>query len=199
MKLLIKILILSLSLNVFAGTGGISSLFGFGDKDGKGKNGRVDAGTGGIVGGVDELKDLQHKDWSTIREAVKQDYKLDLQGDIAFVGKIVSVFDVCINNDKVQTISKHPVYKRVRLAGNRDNDRYKDVVIGHKRLSFPLTREVKKQICFGKRDNNCREYTEVENFSQTKKITLRVEKKHSRENIEYKDVFTKPYDVPYCQ
>lgn len=195
MKLLITILFASIAISTSAGTGGINSLFGFGN------NGGVDAGTGGIVGGVDEVKDLQNMDWNTIRKHVKQDQKLDLHGDIAYVGRIVSVFDVCLNNDTVETISEYPVYKRISIRGGSDNDRYKDIVVGHKKLQFPLTREVTKQICRGRKDNNCREYKEVENFEQTKKITLRMRDRRSsnRDDERYFDVFTKKYDIPYCK
>lgn len=193
MKTIITILFIGLALNSFAGTGGISSITGVG-------NGRIDAGTGGVVGGVDDLDELKSYDWTTIRKYVDKNYKLDLAGDIAFVGKIVSVFDVCINNDQVRTIKKLPVYKRVWQGGSRENERFKDIEIGKKFYSYPILSESEERRCFGKRDNNCKIVKVVKEQNLSPKITLRKDvSRNHRNDRQFVDVFSKNYDIPYCK
>ncbi|WP_233189676.1 hypothetical protein [Halobacteriovorax sp. DA5] len=193
MKSIMTILFLALAINAFAGTGGISAFTG--------NNGGVDAGTGGIVGGVDDLKDLKQYDWKTIRKYVKKNYDLELYGDIAYVGRNISVFDVCINNDQIQSISKYPVYKRVWLGGSKESDRYKDIVVGKEILTYPLEVEKEEKICYGRKDRNCRMVKTVHRQNPTPEIALKkeVSRNGRRGDREYKEIFTKKYDIPYCQ
>ncbi|MGI4993669.1 hypothetical protein ACRXCV_13610 [Halobacteriovorax sp. GFR7] len=187
------ILFLALAFNVFAGTGGISALVR--------NNGGVDAGTGGIVGGVDDLKELKQYDWKTIRKYVKNNYDLDLDGDVAYLGRHISIFDVCINNDQIQSISKYPVYKRIWLGGSKEGDRYKDIVVGSEILTYPLEVEKEEKVCYGRKDRNCRMVKTVYRQNQTPEITLKKEviRNRRRGDREYKQIFTKKYDIPYCR
>lgn len=193
MKTIITILYIGLALNSFAGTGGISSITGVG-------NDRIDAGTGGVVGGVDDLDELKRYDWNTIRKYVDKNYELDLAGDIVFIGKIVSVFDVCINNDQVRTIKKLPVYKRVWQGGSRGNESFKDIEVGKKFYSYPIFSESEERKCFGKRNKNCKNVKVVKEQNLSPKITLRKNvSKSQRNDRQYVDVFSKNYDIPYCK
>lgn len=193
MKSIIAILFLGFALNTIAGTGGISALTR--------NNGGVDAGTGGIVGGVDDLTELKQYDWKTIRKYVKKNYHLNLYGDIAFVGRNISVFDVCINNDKIQSISEYPVYKRIWLGGSKEGERYKDIIVGSQILSYPLEVEKEEKVCYGRKDRNCRMVKTVYRQNPTPEIALRKEiiRNKRRGDKDYKEIFTKKYDIPYCR
>ncbi|RZF22419.1 MULTISPECIES: hypothetical protein [Halobacteriovorax] len=193
MKNLVFIILIGLSLNTVAGTGGINGFLEL-------KNDRIDAGTGGVVGGVDDLDELKDKNWNIIRDRVRNDYNLDLQGDIAFVGKIVSVFNVCIENDKLRSIKKMPVYKRVWLGGSRENDRFKDVLAGSKYYSYPIESESEERRCYGRKDNRCKVIKKVRRQSLSPSITLRKDITRNNRNGDrkYVEIFTKKYDIPYC-
>lgn len=161
-------------------------------------------GTGGIVGGADEVRAFEHEDWGAIREFVGRSFNVDMRGDIAFVGKIVSAFDVCVKDGMVETISKHPVYERKYVGRHRDTDTerdgYMNVIAGHKKLRFPLSYERETKRCYGSRDNRCRVEKEIVHFDESKEIEIVYEKLRGgkRDRRDYETVFTKTYDIPYC-
>jgi hypothetical protein len=178
MKLLITILI-TLSMNIFAGVG---------DSSGGSTNGRVS---------------LNHE-WSEIKEAVKLDRKLEITGDYAFVGRPVSIFDVCATGDSFHTTRKFPIYERKFVGKSRDRDNEKDgymqVLKENKILTYPLHAIQRKRVC-NHHGKQCT-YVPVDFIQDTQKsLTIRkhVRTVGSNDRKVFKTLFKKNYSVPECK
>jgi hypothetical protein len=142
--------------------------------------------------------------WSEIRAAVKANHKLSISGDYAFVGQIVSAFDVCTDGESFTTTKKLPVYKRQWVGRSRDNndserDGYANVIVGYEYKSYPLNTTQRQRQC----DNHDRRCTYVDvPFNQSTEKMISV-KKHvrtvgSQDRKVYKTLFKKLYVVPAC-
>lgn len=145
--------------------------------------------------------------WSDIQAEVKASNKLSITGDYAFVGQIVSIFDVCTDGESFITTKKLPVYKRVRVTRSRDNDGdndgYTNMIVGYEYKSYPLNATQSKREC----NNHGKQCTWVEvDFNQSTEKMISV-KKHvrtqrsnstSNETKIYKTLFKKAFSVPTC-
>ena len=139
--------------------------------------------------------------WSSIREEVKASHNLKINSGYAvFVGRITTAFNVCIDGENFKTTKPFPIYERVRLPGGRDNDRYKDVVVGYEYLTFPITREVTRKVCYGRNDNRCKTVTKIEVQDTVKDISVakRVRRGGRDRDDKWKTLFTKTYVIPAC-
>lgn len=138
--------------------------------------------------------------WSSIREEVKASHNLTISsGYSVFVGRIVTAFDVCVDGENFKTNREFPIYERVWQRGGRDNDRYKDVIVGYEFLTFPITREVTKQICYGSKDNRCKTVTEVVTQETVKDITVsKIVRRGGDRDDKLVKLFTKTFVIPAC-
>ncbi|MGI4993667.1 hypothetical protein ACRXCV_13600 [Halobacteriovorax sp. GFR7] len=139
--------------------------------------------------------------WDTIRAEVKANYKLEISsGYSVFVGRIVSAFDVCVEGENFVTLSQYPIYERKWIGGSRDGDRYEDIVVGYETLTFPISREVTRKICFGKKENNCKTVTKMETQPVVRDITVsEVTRRGGRDHDDKVEVlFTKSFEIPAC-
>lgn len=161
------------------------------------------SGIGGVVGGSNDGKISPSQDWDKIRQAVKGNEKFKISGDYAYVGQIVSIFNVCTDGENLVTKKKLPVYRIVQVPRSMDNDGDRDgwtsKVVDHKFRSYPLNAIQKKRVC--ERDNkNCRYVDKEFNQKTVKEITvekfLRHEGKDKRKV--YRKLFSKDYHVPRC-
>jgi hypothetical protein len=142
--------------------------------------------------------------WSEIRAAVKADHKLSVSGDYAFVGQILSAFDVCTDGENFTSTKKLPVYKRQWVGRSRDNndserDGYTNVIVDYKFKSYPLETTQLKREC----NNHGKQCTYVEvPFVQSidKMITVKkfIKTVGSQDRKVYKTLFKKLYTVPAC-
>lgn len=139
--------------------------------------------------------------WTEIRNAVRSNADLKITGDYAFVGQIVSAFDVCTDGENFVTTKKFPFYRFERRNGSRNGDDYRRVLVGHRYLSYPLETVRYETRCSGSRDNRCRRV--AVDFVQSTVKEISVEKlvryagRHNDRPV-YKTVFKKTYEVPAC-
>jgi len=146
----------------------------------------------------------ENDSWSDIKAEVKANHKLKITGDYAYVGQIVSIFDVCTDGENFTTTKKLPVYKMVRVSRHMDNDGERDgwtsKIVGYKFRSYPLNAIQTQRVCDAK-DKNCK-YVEVE-FNQNTEKMVSVEKFVKTQGSERREVFTtlfsKLYVVPACK
>jgi len=162
------------------------------------------SGVGGLVGGSGNGRISDANNWNEIRAAVKLNKKLKITGDYAYVGQIVSIFDVCTDGKHFITTNKLPVYKSVRVSKHMDNDGERDgwtnKIVGYEHRSYPLSTFQTKRKC-DHHGKNCR-YVEVE-FTQDTQKEVTVEKFLKEEGSQrkeiFKKVFSKDYFVPNCK
>lgn len=142
--------------------------------------------------------------WSDIRAEVKSNYKLKITGDYAFVGSVVSIFDVCVDGENFTTTRKMPVYKYVRVPRHMDNmdgerDGWTSKIVGYDYRTYPLSTTHRERVC----ENDDKRCTYVDKpFVQKTEKMVSVEK-HVRtvgsdDREIYKTLFKKLYVVPAC-
>lgn len=139
--------------------------------------------------------------WDHIREEVKNDVNLVMSsGYSVFMGTTrTTAFNVCVNGENFNTTKPFPIYKYVRTNRGGDNDNFKKVIVGYEILSFPISRVVTKEICYGKNDNRCKTYTEVETQSVVRDITIsKLVRRGGDSDDKLVELFTKSYEIPAC-
>lgn len=150
-------------------------------------------GSGGIAGGG-STGPKPSSSWDNIRKNDK--YKL--ANTYVFVGVPRTVFDVCVDGDKLITNKEYPVYKYERITRDRD----RKILIGHKKYSFPISYTAYREVCNG-RDKNCKKVPYTVNQELDREITVsefvRSVGSHENRREIYEEAFTKPYSIPDCK
>ena len=139
--------------------------------------------------------------WDTIREEVNSSVNLAItSGYSVFMGTTrTTAFNVCVNGENFNTTKPFPIYEYVRVGGGKDGDNFKKVVVGYEVLSFPITREVTKTICYGKRDNRCKTTTELETQPVVRDITVsKIVRRGGDNDDRMVELFSKSYEIPAC-
>lgn len=163
------------------------------------------AGIGGVVGGSNDGRINPSQDWGKIRDAVRGTKKYKISGDYAFVGQIVSLFDVCTDGQNFITTREYPYYETRYVGKSRDNndtekDGWASVVAGYRKLVYPLETKKWDTIC-NNHGKKCRRIQK--DFIQETSKEIKVEKLirydgSERDKPVYKSLFKKDYHVPYC-
>jgi hypothetical protein len=163
------------------------------------------SGIGGVVGGSNDGKLSPSHDWEQIRKVIKGNQKFKISGDSAYVGQIVSIFDVCTDGENLITTKKLPVYRSVRVPIHMDNndtekDGWASKVVDHKIRSYPLNAIQKKRVCYRESSSNCKLVDKEFNQRTVKEITIKkfFKEEGSEKRKIYKKLFTKDYHVPNC-
>jgi hypothetical protein len=161
-------------------------------------------GVGTLTGGSKNGMISRSDNWSKILKTVRSKPELKTKGDYAYVGQIVSLFDVCTDGRNFITKNKLPVYQNVRVPKHKDNDGekdgYTDIIVGHEHRTYPLNTTQTKKEC-NSRDKNCR-YVEKDFIQETEKdITIykHMGTQGSQDRDIYKKLFKKKYHVPNCR
>jgi len=162
------------------------------------------SGIGGVVGGSNDGRISPANNWNEIRSAVKSNPKYKISGDYAYVGQIVSIFDVCTDGKNFITKEELPVRRIVKVPRSRDNDGdrdgYASRVVDYKKRVYPLNAIQKLREC-DHNDKNCK-YVDKE-FNQDTIKAVTVEKFLREEGSEkrkvYRKLFKKDYFVPNCK
>lgn len=162
------------------------------------------SGVGALTGGSKNGKLSQSDDWNDIIKTVRKEQKLKFEGDYAYVGQIVSIFDVCTEGQNFRTKRKLPVYKNVRVSKSRDNkdgerDGFTNIIVGHDYRSYPLNAIQMKRECNSK-GKRCR-FVEKEFRQDTDtdvSVLKFVREEGSQRRKIYKKIFNKKYYVPEC-
>ena len=140
--------------------------------------------------------------WDFINTEVKNSHNLVMSsGYSVFMGTTrTTAFNVCVNGENFNTTKPFPVYEYVRTNGGKDGDNFKKVVVGYEVLSFPISREVTKTVCYGKRDNRCKTTTEVETQPVVRDITIsKIVSRGGRDKDDrLVELFSKSYEIPAC-
>jgi hypothetical protein len=162
-------------------------------------------GVGTLTGGSRNGMISKADSWSKIIRTVRSEDKLKLKGDYAYVGQIVSLFDVCTDGRNFKTTRKLPVYKSVKVSRSQDDDgrrdSFKNVIVGHEFRTYPLNTTQRKVEC-DHNDRNCK--TVEKDFNQEIEKEISVfnyvrETRGSEQEKIYKKLFNKKYHVPNCE
>jgi hypothetical protein len=161
------------------------------------------AGVGDSSGGSSNGKVSLNSDWKEIQTIVKKDHRLKIEGASHFLGRIVSVFDVCTKGDNFKSLKKHSIKERKFVGRSRDTDNQKDgymFVEKEKRiLEYPIHAIQKKRQC-NHHGKQC-EFVPVDFIQDTQK-SLKVKKflrlEGSNDRKVYKTILNKKYNIPEC-
>ena len=161
------------------------------------------AGVGDSSGGSSNGKISLNNEWKEIKLMVKKDRKLKITGGNAFVGRTVSIFDVCTKGDSLNTNKKFNIYVRKYVGKSRDTDNERDGymnVLKEKRiLTYPLHAIHSQREC-NNHGKNCHDVPV--DFIQDTQKTLSVKKFLRKEGSEdrevYKTILKKEYSIPGC-
>ena len=161
------------------------------------------AGVGDSSGGSSNGKISLNSDWSEIKNIVKNDINLKITGSSHYLGRIVSVFDVCVQEDSFKSIKKHDIFELKYVGKSRDTDNEKDgymnVLKERRFLTYPIHAIQNQRVC----DNHGKKckYEEVDFIQDTQK-SLKVEKfiktQGSNDREIYKTILNKKYNIPEC-
>jgi hypothetical protein len=161
-------------------------------------NSTLFAGIGGLGGGA--INYMEKNEWRKVEKLVKHNKKLELSGTTTFIGKIVSVFEVCLTPENVRTTRKVPVYKRKYVGKSRDHDNQKDgyteVVVGKEFQNYPRNKKTTIRKCDHK-GKKCK-------HSQITKIydpvaTIRLKSKRFSTQSRFREIHQKDYQIPDCE
>jgi hypothetical protein len=155
------------------------------------------AGIGGLGGGA--INHMEKHEWNKLRNVVKSDKKLILQGTTAFIGNTVSVFTVCLTPEKVRTIKKVPIYRRVNVGNSQDtdgrNDGYMEVLVGKDYKEYPRNKNVLERKCNHK-GKKCKNVQVTKVFDPVSTIKLKGKRYSSQ--TDFKALHQEDYHVPDC-
>ena len=160
-------------------------------------------GVGTLTGGSRNGKITQSDSWDKILKTVRNEQGLKIKGDYAYVGQIVSLFDVCTDGRNFTTTKKLPVYKnvRVRLSNDQDGDRdgYTNVITDYKHRTYPLNAIQTERQC-DNNDKRCRNVEKEFNQETEKEISVYqfIKTQGTDKKEIYKKLFKKKYYVPNC-
>jgi hypothetical protein len=156
------------------------------------------AGIGGLGGGA--VSHMEKEEWSKLNALVKANKELKLEGTTVFIGSSLSVFKACLTPENIKTIDKMPVYKKVYVGKNRDNDNHKDgwvsKEVGKEYKTYPREKLENQTRC-NSRGKNCRDITIKKVLDPVSTIKLKA-KLYSTQD-KFQQLFVKDYHIPDCK
>lgn len=156
------------------------------------------AGIGGLGGGA--VSHMQKDEWTKLNSLVKANKKLKLEGTNVFIGSILSVFKACLTPEKIRTIEKMPVLKRVYVGKSRDNDAHKDgwvaKEVGRDYRDYPREK-IEKQTKCNSRGKKCRNIYVKKTLDPVSTIKLKGKLYSTQDN--FQPIYEKDYHIPDCK